>query len=73
MSKVTIKVMDNGGFRVTGDVELIDMDGNKFETGKTFSLCRCGRSLKIPFCDGTHKGTFQSCVRAEKASDDKQQ
>lgn len=73
MSNVQIKVMDNGSLRVTGDVELIDMDGNKFETGKTFSLCRCGRSLKIPFCDGTHKGTFQSCVRAEKASDDKQQ
>ncbi|KAF0824745.1 CDGSH iron-sulfur domain-containing protein [Cytobacillus firmus] len=73
MSKAQIKVMDNGSLRVTGDVELIDMDGNKFETGKTFSLCRCGRSLKIPFCDGTHKGTFQSCVRAEKASDDKQQ
>ena len=73
MSKAQIKVMDNGSLRVTGDVELIDMDGNKFETGKTFSLCRCGRSLKIPFCDGSHKGTFQSCVRAEKASDDKQQ
>ncbi|MEK3853254.1 CDGSH iron-sulfur domain-containing protein [Cytobacillus sp. FSL H8-0458] len=72
MSKAQIKVMDNGSLRVTGDVELIDMDGNKFETKKTFSLCRCGRSLKIPFCDGTHKGTFQSCVRAEKASDDKQ-
>ena len=28
--KVQIKVMDNGGFRVTGDVELIDMEGNPF-------------------------------------------
>ncbi|AND41331.1 MULTISPECIES: CDGSH iron-sulfur domain-containing protein [Cytobacillus] len=72
MSKAQIKVMDNGSLRVTGDVELIDMDGNKFETKQTFSLCRCGRSQKIPFCDGTHKGTFQSCVRAEKALDDKQ-
>ncbi|EWG10747.1 CDGSH iron-sulfur domain-containing protein [Cytobacillus firmus] len=72
MSKVQIKVMDNGPLRVTGPVELIDMDGNTFETKQTFSLCRCGRSLKIPFCDGTHKGTFHSCVRAEKAPDDKQ-
>ncbi len=39
MSKVQIKVMDNGSFRVTGDVELIDADGNKFETKPTFSLC----------------------------------
>lgn len=34
MSKAQIKVMDNGSLRVTGDVELIDMDGNKFETKK---------------------------------------
>lgn len=49
MSKVQIKVMDNGSFRVTGDVELIDADGNKFETKPTFSLCRCGQSQKMPF------------------------
>lgn len=67
MSKVQIKVFDNGPFRVTGDVELIDMDGNVFETKQAFSLCRCGKSSKLPFCDGTHKGTFESCVRAEKA------
>ncbi|KON87145.1 zinc finger domain-containing protein [Sporosarcina globispora] len=72
MSKVQIKVMDNGPLRVTGDVELIDMDGNKFETKQTFSLCRCGRSSKLPFCDGTHKGTFKSCIRAGKTPDDKQ-
>lgn len=49
MSKVQIKVMDNGSFRVTGDVELIDADGNKFETKPTFSLCRCGQSQKDAF------------------------
>ncbi|CAM3431732.1 CDGSH iron-sulfur domain-containing protein [Aeromicrobium ponti] len=72
MSKVQIKVMDNGPLRVTGDVELIDVDGNKFETKQVFSLCRCGKSSKLPFCDGTHKGTFASCVRAEKVLDDKE-
>ncbi|MBA4538198.1 CDGSH iron-sulfur domain-containing protein [Bacillus aquiflavi] len=65
MSKVQIKVMDNGSFRVTGDVELIDMEGNKFETKQTFSLCRCGKSAKMPFCDGTHKTFFESSVRAK--------
>ncbi|WP_026582911.1 CDGSH iron-sulfur domain-containing protein [Bacillus sp. J33] len=69
MTKAQIKVMDNGSLRVTGDVELIDMDGNKFETKQVFSLCRCGKSSKIPFCDGSHKGTFKSCVRAKKAVD----
>ncbi|UII54735.1 CDGSH iron-sulfur domain-containing protein [Cytobacillus spongiae] len=70
MSKVQIKVMDNGAFRVTGDVELIDVDGNVFETKQAFSLCRCGLSAKLPFCDGNHKGKFESCVRAEKVLDD---
>jgi len=64
LSKVQIKVNDNGSLRVTGDVELIDMEGNKFETKQTFSLCRCGLSKKMPFCDGSHKGKFESVVRA---------
>jgi CDGSH-type Zn-finger protein len=66
MSKVQIKVNDNGSFRVTGDVELIDAEGNKFETKETFSLCRCALSQKMPFCDGSHKGKFQSVVRANQ-------
>jgi len=66
VSKVQIKVNDNGSLRVTGDVELIDGEGNVFETKPTFSLCRCGMSNNKPFCDGTHKGKFQSTVRAPK-------
>lgn len=58
------KVNDNGSYRVTGDVELIDAEGNKFVTKQTFSLCRCGLSNNKPFCDGSHKGKFQSVVRA---------
>lgn len=61
----TIKVNDNGSLRVTGDVELVDAEGNKFETKESFSLCRCGLSNKKPFCDGAHKGKFESIVRAE--------
>ncbi|PLR84539.1 hypothetical protein CVD25_04900 [Bacillus canaveralius] len=70
MEKVQIKVLDNGSLRVTGDVELIDMEGNKFPTKPTFSLCRCGLSENKPFCDGSHKGKFSSSVRAEKVLDD---
>ncbi|MBU8879212.1 CDGSH iron-sulfur domain-containing protein [Bacillus sp. FJAT-29790] len=72
MSKVQIKVNDNGSYRITGDVELIDVEGNTFETKQTFSLCRCGMSSKAPFCDGTHKGKFESVVRAPKASADQE-
>ena len=65
MTKVQIKVNDNGSLRVTGEVDLLDAEGNKFETKPTFSLCRCGLSSKKPFCDGTHKGQFESVVRAD--------
>ncbi|ARK30890.1 CDGSH iron-sulfur domain-containing protein [Halalkalibacter krulwichiae] len=63
--KVVIKVNDNGSFRVKGDIELVDGEGNVFTTKPTFSLCRCGASKNKPFCDGTHKAIgFESAPRA---------
>jgi CDGSH iron-sulfur domain-containing protein 3 len=70
MADVKIKVKDNGPLLVTGDIELIDMDGNKFETKNTVSICRCGLSMNKPFCDGAHRGEFESCVRAERVLDE---
>jgi len=29
----------------------------ELEGGKTYAWCRCGRSQKQPFCDGSHKDT----------------
>lgn len=67
MAKVTIKVRDKGSYLVSGDVELIDAEGNRFETKEKFSLCRCGGSNNKPFCDGTHKENgFDDCVRAKQ-------
>lgn len=29
-------------------------DGTEIEAGDSFTLCRCGKSKKQPFCDGSH-------------------
>ena len=54
MAQVTIETIRNGPYIVTGEVELIDADGNKFPVEKRMALCRCGASTEKPFCDGTH-------------------
>jgi CDGSH-type Zn-finger protein len=67
MSEVEIKVRDDGPYKVTGPVRLIDAEGNVFEVddGRAIVLCRCGRSATKPFCDASHKETgFASCPRA---------
>jgi CDGSH-type Zn-finger protein len=55
--KVTILVRNNGPLRVYGPARLVDAEGNEYEIppGDWFTLCRCGRSERKPFCDSTHK------------------
>ncbi|HVE68361.1 MAG TPA: CDGSH iron-sulfur domain-containing protein [Solirubrobacteraceae bacterium] len=65
--EVEIKVRDDGPYKVTGPVRLVDADGGVFEVeaGRAIALCRCGRSATKPFCDASHKATgFASCPRA---------
>ena len=64
-AKVTIK--PNGSIRVEGDFELYDGEGRLFDlAGRTvISLCRCGHSKDMPFCDKSHRECgFQSVVAA---------
>ena len=64
---VEIKVRDDGPYKVTGPVRIVDADGAVFdvEPGRPVALCRCGRSETKPFCDASHKASgFRSCVRA---------
>jgi CDGSH-type Zn-finger protein len=51
-------VRDDGPYKVTGPVRLVDAEGNEFELpadGKAITLCRCGRSAEKPFCDRAHR------------------
>jgi CDGSH-type Zn-finger protein len=65
--EVVIKVRDNGPYKVTGPVRLVDADGGEWRlaTGETIALCRCGQSRTKPFCDRSHREAgFESCERA---------
>jgi CDGSH-type Zn-finger protein len=65
--EVTITPRDNGAYRVTGPVVVLDAEGRRFDlpAGKAVLLCRCGQSATKPFCDGTHSRIgFENVVRA---------
>ncbi len=68
MHQVEIKVRQNGPYKVTGPIRLIDADGNEYDLpddGAPIVLCRCGRSATKPFCDSSHKRSgFDACERA---------
>lgn len=53
-----IKTTANGSYQVTGDVTVVDSQGNAFKQSASEQdvwLCRCGHSQTKPFCDGSHK------------------
>jgi CDGSH-type Zn-finger protein len=67
---VEIKVRDDGPYKVTGRVRLVDADGNEFDLpeGKAVALCRCGHSETKPFCDRAHRDCgFESRERVPAA------
>ncbi len=73
MSDVRITVSANGSFKVEGPFTLVDHEGNVIETrdDKPTYLCRCGGSVKKPFCDGTHsrigfQGANQAVAEAQE-------
>jgi CDGSH-type Zn-finger protein len=69
MPEVTIRTRTDGPLVVEGDFRLVDSQHNPFplELGekKGIALCRCGASVKRPFCDGAHRQCgFESDERA---------
>lgn len=41
---------------VTGGIELESADGSTYEVRNRMTLCRCGESSNLPFCDSAHVG-----------------
>jgi CDGSH-type Zn-finger protein len=66
--RVVIKARENGPYKITGPVTVIDADGVEYQLpddGRPLALCRCGGSTTKPFCDGTHsKIGFDAAERA---------
>ena len=57
MTEVEIKVRENGPYKVTGPVRVVDPEGRAFvlPEGSSIVLCRCGHSATKPFCDKSHR------------------
>jgi CDGSH iron-sulfur domain-containing protein 3 len=64
---VVIKVRDNGPYKVTGAVTIVDSEGRAFALPDgPIALCRCGQSQTKPFCDASHRVSgFDACERAD--------
>jgi uncharacterized Fe-S cluster protein YjdI len=53
-----IQILKNGPLLVTGNFIIRDQKKKKVKiTNEVAALCRCGASLKKPFCDGAHQTT----------------
>jgi len=73
MADVQIEITNDGPYKVSGPIDLIDPDGNPLTVaeGKSVYLCRCGGSTNKPYCDGTHSAIgFQGAMAAVKESGD---
>ena len=56
-STVNLEVRKNGPLRVMAkEIVLTHADGSEEIKEDITSICRCGLSQKMPFCDGAHKG-----------------
>lgn len=54
-NKVHVFRKSKGQIVIEGQVILTDEDGNELPHGERFSLCGCGKSKRMPYCDGSHK------------------
>ncbi len=53
--EVSIKLLPGGPLFVEGPIRIYDENNQLIKETNTAALCRCGRTKRIPFCDGSHK------------------
>jgi uncharacterized Fe-S cluster protein YjdI len=50
-----VNIMKDGPILIQGKFVIYGEEGNVLKTLSMTSLCRCGHSRVLPFCDGTHR------------------
>lgn len=64
--EVKIKIRENGPLLVTGPITVVDHEGNLVVCdGANTAFCRCGLSSRKPFCDGTHRDSFDGTLATD--------
>lgn len=53
--RAAVTLAPDGPLLLSGDLEVRGPDGAVLFAGGKAALCRCGHSVKKPFCDGAHK------------------
>jgi CDGSH-type Zn-finger protein len=64
-----IRAYPDGPLLVRGPFVLRDEDGATVAVRRrTVALCRCGRSRRLPLCDGTHRPAGFTTARTPSAA-----
>jgi len=50
-----LRFSENGPIILTGEIKVVDVDGEKITKLEDKSFCRCGLSQNKPFCDVHHE------------------
>jgi CDGSH iron-sulfur domain-containing protein 3 len=53
--KAVIKIKPDGSLHIKGKFVIRDEKGNVLLSAEEAFLCRCGKTSKPPFCDGSHR------------------